>query len=111
MAEPHFRRERLIWLRVLALGFAVAVVTQVAWIVPYYLVTNGCFCSHPSGPMPSWAADRVFSWLEIGTLPATAFMHAGIGLYAMFNAVFWMAVVLALVSVWRRYRVRIPRSR
>jgi len=60
--------------------------------------------------MPSWAGDRVFSWIEIGTLPATAFMHGGIGLYAMFNAAFWMAVVLALAAVRRRYQLRIPRS-
>lgn len=95
---------RIFTRRALGVGFAVAVVTQAAWMVPYYLITEGCFCSHPSGPMPSWAGDRVFAWIEIGTLPATAFMHAGIGAYVIFNTAFWVAVVLALWLWVRNHR-------
>lgn len=80
----------------MAVGLALAVVTQASWKVPYYLVTNGCFCSHPPGPMPSWAGDRVFAWIEIGTLPATAVLSpTGTWIYVFFNTAFWMAVVLA----------------
>ena len=94
---------RIVTRRALAVGCAVAVVTQGAWLVPYYLITNGCFCSHPRGPTPSWASDRVFSWIEIGALPATAVLSpTGMWIYVFFNAAFWMAVVLAGSAVLAR---------
>lgn len=86
--------------RALAVGLAVAVVTQAAWMVPYYLATNGCLCSHGAGPMPSWAGPWLVPWLELGTLPATAVISpTGPWIYVFFNAAFWIAVVLAISAV------------
>jgi hypothetical protein len=111
MAEAHRRRERLIWRRALALGLAVALLTQAAWMVPYYLATNGCFCSHGGGEMPSWVSPGVVRWIEIGTMPATAVLYpTSPWIYIFFNAAFWIAVVLALASVPRPYQLRVTRS-
>jgi hypothetical protein len=100
MADGAGRRKRLISRRALGVGLALALVTQAAWVVPYYLVTNGCFCSHGGGPMPSWAGPWIVPYLEIGTLPATAFLTpTGHWTYVTFNALFWIGLVLALSAV------------
>jgi hypothetical protein len=98
---------RVVLRRLLAIGFAVAVVTQAVWVVPYYLVTDGCFCSH-QGPIPSWAGPWLVPWVEAGTLPATAVLATtGPGVYVIFNAAFWIAVVLTLGAVAHK----LPRRR
>jgi hypothetical protein len=94
--------------RALAVGLVVAVVTQAAWMVPYYLATNGCFCSHGRGPMPSWANRAwLVSWVETGTLPATAVISpTGPWIYVIFNTAFGIAVVFMLSAVLSNRRRR-----